>query len=882
MNPEKELPIENKEDLIKEKGLIIQTLSDSPKVTSEANFDEAYKKGLKQKGVGLYDANMSIVQDGNQYLIGPEDGTSFKEYIRIDNIDLLKKFISATTDHYYRELFNSVYNNFSLDVSTKRIPREVAGVKSEQIVLSIVFKEELNQLKEDISFQQIIDGCKALTTGGSFTLADGTKEPYVQGQYQELDDLIKISKKESNDTIFQNNLGIFKKIIDKQEGKVFLIQKQAKETRDDKNTQNNADMIHTWKQSLDDIHAQYTQIKRYITDPTMMNKPFDPSLYGTDIAVYSSADIQKLQKFFWAQDAETKKIDEGMFNTALFKIDNADRQEFRVYLNEVIAGRKDPAKRPATDKYTPKNEETFRDICATYPFIRGYINFSDKKNTKGTSENINTSDKAEVKQYIQQMRNDPHYANYQEARAKWWIRGLAGYGLDQTNMTDQQKQMRWGVGQLAMTAGAIYVWWKMLSSAFKLITGEKDVDKRRKDRQWILGPAAIVFGLQAATGEWVAGIFHGGKGTERLAGIFGGSKDKTPDQDKKTQEFQTKYGENMVGSMAIFSEMNYGQLKQVLEMRDGKMKLKPESRKAFLEKFGTGNTNSEEQNPAGYKFLNDVVGANDDNGLIDLSLRATGTTRDEIQKDENANMWMKEKYAKVAVKLASITAFMEEKWYSRINPDRMDKLEGYLSNPDATDKDLDQLDKDYTDMFIKGDIKNETEDSALGDKIKAIAGTDKQKEDALMIGLNQFYAYMPNATKKIEIIGTGPEIVFKTYGKETKININSKELIGFPKRFESYFELFKAASLTNYIKKVCETKKAVAVDPFTVSKLGRNIKFNDANILSTKFDTEIISGGRGWALNNVSPILEDHKQDYCDYLNNSRPKFWKEEALAAK
>jgi len=41
----------------------------------------------------------------------------------------------------------------------------------------------------------------------------------------------------------------------------------------------------------------------------------------------------------------------------------------------------------------------------------------------------------------------------------------------------------------------------MLSSAFKLITGEKDVDKRRKDRQWILGPAAIVFGLQAATGE---------------------------------------------------------------------------------------------------------------------------------------------------------------------------------------------------------------------------------------------------------------------------------------------------------------------------------------------------------------------------------------------
>lgn len=886
MSPEnqgRELPIENKKDLT-DKGMIIESLSDNPKVTSENDFDIAYNKWLKQKGVGLYDSNISIVNDGNQFLIGPKDGTSFKEYIRVDNINLLKGFIRYTTDHYYRDLFTSVHNNFNLDISSRTVTKELSpGIKTTQEVLTVVFKEELDQLKEAISFQQVIDGCKALTTWGTITLPNGTKEYYAQGQYQELRDLINTSKPKADDIIFKNNLEIFKRITDEQKEKVILIERQARETRNDKNTQNNADMLHTWKQSLDTINAEYTQIKRYITDPTMMNKPFDPSLYGTDIAVYSSEDIRKLQKFLWAQDIETNKIDEAMFNAALLKLDTADRQEFRVYLNEVIAGRKDPSK----DKYIPKNKDKFDEIVRQYPALTGYINFYvDKSKFRPDVQNnlVNPSTNGPSQEVMNTIQNDPHYADWKEALAKGGIAGLAWYGLDKTNMTKEQKQMRWGVGQLAMTGAAIYVGWKMLSSAFNLITwahkGKEKLAERKKDRQWILGPAAIVFGLQAATGEWVAGILHGGKGTDRLANIFGGSKDKTPNQEKKTQEFQTKYGENMVGSMSIFSEMNYGQLKKVLEMKDGKMKLKPESRKAFLEKFGTGNTNSAEQNPAGYKFLNDVVGANDDNGLIDLSLKATGTTRDEIQKDDNANIWMKEKYAKVSVKLASISAFLEEKWYSRINPDRMDKLEEYLSNPDATDKDLDKLEKDYTDMFIKGDIKNETGDPTLEDKIKAIAGTDKQKEDALMIWLNKFYQYMPNATKKIEIIGNWPELIFKTYDKETKININNKELIGFsPKGFDSYFELFKAASLTNYIKKVCKDKTAISADPFTISKPGADIEFDDAKVFSTKFDTEIISGGRGWALSNVSPTLEKYKQDYCDYLNNTTPKFWKEAVI---
>lgn len=69
-------------------------------------------------------------------------------------------------------------------------------------------------------------------------------------------------------------------------------------------------------------------------------------------------------------------IDEGMFNTALLKLDVDDRQEFRMYLNEVIAGRKDPTK----EKYIPKNKEKFEEIVRQYPAIQGYIDFYVDKN----------------------------------------------------------------------------------------------------------------------------------------------------------------------------------------------------------------------------------------------------------------------------------------------------------------------------------------------------------------------------------------------------------------------------------------------------------------------------------------------------------------------
>jgi len=445
------------------------------------------------------------------------------------------------------------------------------------------------------------------------------------------------------------------------------------------------------------------------------------------------------------------------------------------------------------------------------------------------------------------------------------------------------------MGQIAITAGAVIVWWKMISSAFKLLTradkGDTDEKKaaRRKDYAWLLGPAAIIFWLQAATGEGVGWVLHGGKASEFLANPFGVFGDKTTEttadkptteEEKKTKEIQKNYVELPMSMVGIFSkDTTYDDIKELVEKsNDGKMRLKWASYDTFLDKF-RWKFNEADKNPEAENFLN-TIGRDDKNGILDLALNSMGANRDKIK--EGGTTSIGEAYAKLALKLWMIPQFIQEYGYSRIDPSKMDKVEAFLSDPDAKKDDLKKLEDEW--VFVKGDIEDKT-GLAMSKRIEELFPNDKTKQEALLIGMNKFYEYFPTADKKIELIGNDPKtIIFKTYGKETKINIDSdkKILVDFnPSGFNDYFELFKAANLTNRIKKICEDKKAVSKEPFKVSAL-KNIDFDSAKLRSFKFDTEIQSAGRGWELEDISPTLEAHKKDYCDYLNNTKPKFWEE------
>lgn len=109
-------------------------------------------------------------------------------------------------------------------------------------------------------------------------------------------------------------------------------------------------------------------------------------------------------------------------------------------------------------------------------------------------------------------------------------------------------------------------------------------------------------------------------------------------------------------------------------------------------------------------------------------------------------------------------------------------------------------------------------------------------------------------------------VQFKTYGETTKINLTSKTMPGLKgdAPFVDYFELFKAASLTNYIKSVCKSKSTDKGLPYKMST-------GDIAFDGTDGDVDLISAvpllGK---LDNVSETLYDNKKDYVAYLNTTR------------
>ncbi|MEI8092102.1 MAG: hypothetical protein WCG98_08140 [bacterium] len=141
-----------------------------------------------------------------------------------------------------------------------------------------------------------------------------------------------------------------------------------------------------------------------------------------------------------------------------------------------------------------------------------------------------------------------------------------------------------------------------------------------------------------------------------------------------------------------------------------------------------------------------------------------------------------------------------------------------------------------------------------------------------MEGMNLFHDQMKsNRDQKIDLKYINrPNVGFETYGQITDLNMEEKAMKGFTAAaFPDYLELFKAASLTNRIKDLCKDKDADK-DPFNISFPGGDIEFNEND---KTFDTEILSAGIGGELNDISPRLEDHKDNYIAYLNTWYNKY---------
>lgn len=653
---------------------------------------------------------------------------------------------------------------------------------------------------------------------------------------------------------------------------------------------NGFDMKTTLIQFSDRLTEMETDQPNLIkTRNDIIAKEWDTTPYY-NIVINDVKDAKKLSKALNKTNKEYALLDTRALTGAKRQEISQDLEALETYLNKVINNPN--TFKPSETPFVPVHAAEFNALAKLDPTLAAYmglnkvagntLKYVNTTNTNNTGTETNNTGTITTKVKKEDIANP--YDSSKEAFEKWGINGISKYRLDQSNMKPQQKQFRSGVGSLALTGGAIFLGWKMLSSAFKMVfksdrgtkgandkyTGGTGIyDSANRARLGI--PTALMFWSEAWTGQWIGWIFKWGALTEKITNLFPWGTATGNTEKDKTSDTSLKY-KSFPWATALFNGLTYGEIKEFLAQDDDKnhMKINPDKYETLKTMFTSGS----KKNTAAAWFL-DTVGKDDEKCMIDLALQGMGITREDIQDDTKKDDKFNKKASDAIAKLGKVAAYMETNKYNKMNPETEYLVEDYIAGKDDAYT-IEELDA-RGDVFYKETTV--VDKTGLADKIKVLAGTDTEKEEELLLALNTFYDTMPTVDPKIDITGTEESISFKTYDQTTTINLKNKSLTGLTVfKFTSYYELFKAASLTNYIKKICKDKQANSEKPFTISIPGRDIEFDDAKLLSTKFDTEIVSAWRWWSLKKISPTLEENKQAYCDYLNAITPKFWKEKA----
>lgn len=849
------------------------------------NSKEFQTKLHKYEVTDLVDTKLIIKQDKEKYIFCINGENKFAVNGRINLTTFIDDFYKEIAKKEKRAAEKKAVIEVSEFENKTEIEVSLTSTKEDLADLADVIKKNAELAEKATDIENVKYKVERLITffEQEKKLAKGeTSGSFFNRKYDRKDKgLRKIQKKEIERRL--KELNKIKEQIERvanNKDKKYKIDRKKEEVKEVEMDDINAmDMKMTLKQLSDKIEDLGKEAPDFILARNEIILEQADTVPYYEIVVYDKSDARKLNTSLKKINNEYAILDKLELTGAKRQELSQDLQDLEEYLNKIIDN--PDTFKPSEHPFVPKHLKEFNALVQIDPTLKEFMRLNkaagetpNEKSTDGAGHNTKTNTWTEKGRWNTESAQ-PTYTNAKEAFEKWGIGGLLWFGLDKTHMKPEQKQFWWGVGNVALVGGMIFVWWKMISSAWNLVTWKYKDDKDNKEKNKalarLLGPAALIMWSHAISGEWPLSLFKWGELTKKIAGIRGGSNaNEVRDQTSQEQETGLKYREWVPGATALFSGLSYGEMKQFLIEDDGQIKIDPKKYDQLVEIFKTWS----KKNEAGAAFL-ESIGKNDEKHVLALGLKGIGITRKEIQDDANKDKKDFNKQASEAIaRLATISGFMEAKWYNKINSETQYLVDNYIS---TEWKDIDDLE----DLAKRGDVfYKETEivdQTGLKERIKELTIGNPEKEEQLLLAVNTFYNTMKSTERTIELIGTRPEITFKTYDQSTTINLKTKALVGFtPKEFTSYYELFKVASLTNYIKKTFKDTETNTPKPFHLSLFGKmnDIEFANASIL--KPDTEAISGGPWWSLQEVSPILEEKKQAYCDYLNDITPKFWKE------
>lgn len=171
------------------------------------------------------------------------------------------------------------------------------------------------------------------------------------------------------------------------------------------------------------------------------------------------------------------------------------------------------------------------------------------------------------------------------------------------------------------------------------------------------------------------------------------------------------------------------------------------------------------------------------------------------------------------------------------------------------------------ETFPDGEVKEYPDKLASSYTTIENLQTTPENKKLIRKALNMFYEKYPRKDIKVELTWSWPLLTLETYSKKTELDFdNTKKLKWLNVDFDNYFEIFKAANLTNRLRDIFKNNQAKSIDPFHVDIL--DITFDDVSFLSLEKDTSAISAWLFGDLRKVSRKLANDKDLYTGYLNN--------------
>ena len=584
-----------------------------------------------------------------------------------------------------------------------------------------------------------------------------------------------------------------------------------------------------------------------------------------EIIGYNRSDAKKLNKALKKVNNEYAILDELKLTWAKRQELSQDLQAMEEYLTKVI---NNPwTFRPSEQPFVPEHTADFYALLNIEPTPEQYAQASNQAGRTTNSETwVNTNNTQPETNPENNTMRDPSFTGYQEAVEKYGIKWALYHTFNFfPNMKAEQKSFWTNAAFLGWMWFLLWKWGK------RLFTWGKNAkwEKVWPGFLWRLGIlAGITLWTNMLTGksplEFIdKAINWWFKFKDIKFNFFKSSNEASP--DAQTAVIDPLKATLLLGNKKI------SELPNMIDTNTFKLK----NYDALLASTSGDN-----------KKILEGIGKDDPNNVLLNGLAQLWITPDNLA-DLDPNKTIDDYYRIYCENIVTRNEYCQKNKLTIVSGKESEEKKLITSGKKITDADLDILNSAgvyEADPAVTDTAEAIKQKAELDEQIDLLTWLTTEKTE-IKKEMHIFYDKMPKNIlwkKEIKIIQTAGKIYLETYTGSTEIDIDKKTLTwlsdntGKEYVFSSINEVFLAANLTNYIKKICKDKTAVAEKPFTISSPGWDIEFNDAKMFSLSFDTEIITAGWWGSLEKVSPTLEKNKQKYCDYLNTITPKIWKE------